>query len=205
MVERKNSKGLKKQSVIARAASKLFDRKGYLETTMDDIAAMAKVSKGSLYYYFSTKEEILFFILDTYMELALRNLDSELEKIEEPFSKLRFFISRHVELYVNHLDEAKTLLEEGHCLSRNRREHIAEKERKYSRIVSGLIRDLFKGANMPSGDEITVMTFLLFGMCNWIYSWYSPKGPVTPDNLSRIVWRIYMEGVKGLIIKNKKK
>ena len=198
MVERKNSKGLKKQSVIARAASKLFNRKGYLETSMDDIAAMAKVSKGSLYYYFSTKEEILFFILDTYMELALENLDSELEKIEEAFSKLRFFISRHVELYVNNLDEAKTLLHEGHCLSKNRREHIAEKERKYSRIVSGLIRDLFKGATMPSRDEITVMTFLLFGMCNWIYSWYSPKGPVTPDNLSQTVWRIYMEGVKGL-------
>jgi len=202
-MKRQNSKGSKKQSVIARAASKLFNRKGYLETSMDDIAALAKVSKGSLYYYFSTKEEILFFILDTYMAQALGNLDSELEKTEEAVSRLRSFISRHVELYVNNLDEAKTLLHEGYCLSKNRREHIAEKERKYSRIVSELIRDLFKGATRPSKDEITVMTFLLFGMCNWIYSWYSPKGPVTPENLSQMVWRIYMEGVKGLIDKKK--
>ena len=112
-MKRQNSKGSKKQSVIARAASKLFNRKGYLETSMDDIAALAKVSKGSLYYYFSTKEEILFFILDTYMGQALGNLDSELEKTEEAVSRLRSFISRHVELYVNNLDEAKTLLMKG--------------------------------------------------------------------------------------------
>ncbi len=186
--------------MIAKAASKLFNRKGYLETSMDDIAAMAKVSKGSLYYYFPTKEDLLFFVLDAYMDLALESLDGALQKRKDGSARLRSFISRHVELYVNHLDEAKTLLHEGHCLSKKRREHIAEKERRYSRTVTGLIEDLFKGAAKPRRDEITIMTFLLFGMCNWIYSWYSPKGSVTPDKLSEIVWRIYMEGVNGLII-----
>lgn len=198
MGERRDPKGLKKQTAISRAASKLFNRKGYLETSMDDIAAMAKVSKGSLYYYFSTKEEILLFILSNYMDLALESLDADLQKMEDGWSRLRLFISRHVELYVNHSDEAKTLLHEKHCLSKKHREYIAQKERRYARIVSELLKGLFDSGNMPGKDEITVMTFLLFGMCNWIYSWYSPEGAVSPERLSQIIWRIYTEGMKGI-------
>jgi hypothetical protein len=66
-----------------------------------------------------------------------------------------------------------------------------------------LIRDLFEPEARPTRDEITVMTFLLFGMCNWIYSWYNPEGTVTPENLSEMVWRIYREGVKGLMVKGR--
>jgi AcrR family transcriptional regulator len=188
-----------KRSKIGRAAARLFNKKGYLETNMDHIAAAAKVSKGNVYYYFSTKEEILFFILSNYMDLALENLDAELQKMEDGFSKLRFFISRHVELYVNNVDEAKTLLHEKRSLSKKHYEDIADKERTYYRIVSCLLTDLCNGPDGPSSDEITVMTFLLFGMCNWIYSWYDIKGSVTPDKLSQLIWEIYTDGFKGMM------
>lgn len=193
-----SSKGLNKKKQIGRAAAKLFNRKGYLETSVDDIAALANTSKGSLYYYFSTKEEILFFILSNYMDVALKNLDAELQQIENGFSKLQFFISRHIDLYVSRLDESKTLLHETHCLSKKHQKYIAEQEKQYARIVSELLKSLFDSHNVPDSDEITVVTFLLFGMCNWAYHWYDPKGSVKPDRLSQIIWRIYLEGIKGL-------
>ena len=192
-------KEVEKRLQIGRVAARLFNKKGYLETNMDHIAAGAKVSKGNVYYYFSTKEEILFFILSNYMDLALENLDADLQKIENNLSKLRFFISRHVELYVKNIDEAKTLLHESRCLSKKHYKDIAKKEKKYYRIASRLLSDLCNGPDGPSRDEITVMTFLLFGMCNWIYSWYDIKGAITPDKLSQVIWTIYVEGSKGLI------
>ena len=133
------------------------------------------------------------------MDLALENLDADLHKIENGFLKLRFFISRHVELYVNNVDEAKTLLHEKRSLSKKHYRDIAEKERKYYGILSRLLRDLCNGPDRPSSDEVTVMTFLLFGMCNWIYSWYDIKGSVTPDKLSQLIWEIYTEGFKGMM------
>ena len=41
-----------------------------------------------------------------------------------------------------------------------------------------------------------LFTFLLFGMCNWIYSWYHPRGPVSPEELSAIIYDLFMEGAK---------
>jgi AcrR family transcriptional regulator len=199
MAKNRKRKEIEKRSKIGRAAARLFNKKGYLETNMEHIAASAKVSKGNLYYYFCTKEDILFFILSNYMDLALENLEADLQKIENGFSKLRFFISRHVELYVNNVDEAKTLLHEKRSLSTKHYRDIAEKERTYYGIVSRLLRDLCNGPDRPSSDEVTVMTFLLFGMCNWIYSWYDIKGSVTPDKLSQLIWEIYTDGFKGMM------
>jgi TetR/AcrR family transcriptional repressor of nem operon len=54
------NRSLRKQVEIGEAAASFFNKKGCLETNVDDIAAAAKVSKGELYHYFSSKDEILF-------------------------------------------------------------------------------------------------------------------------------------------------
>jgi AcrR family transcriptional regulator len=60
---------------IGRATTKLFNEKGYLETSMDDIAMAANLSKGGIYHYFFSKHEILYFISTNYMDLLLQDLE----------------------------------------------------------------------------------------------------------------------------------
>jgi AcrR family transcriptional regulator len=188
-----NEKGLKIAVHIGKAAARLFNKKGYLETSMNDIAAKAKMSKGGIYHYFSSKDEILYFILSNYMDLILIDLEQELSKIETHSSKIKFVISRHIDLYTKNLPEAKTLLKEANCLPLNKFEIIAEKQRKYFQIVSSLV---WESVEKPVQKErITALTFLLFGMCNWIYSWYHPKGSITPDELSDMIYDIFIKGV----------
>ena len=69
----------KRKSNIAKIGAKLFSKKGFAETSMDDIAAAAKLSKGGIYHYFSSKTEVLYFILDNFMDLVLKELQEELE------------------------------------------------------------------------------------------------------------------------------
>ena len=78
------SKSDKKIVTIANAAAKLFSNKGYIETSIDDVAAAAKISKGSIYYYFSTKDEILDYILSTFMDAVLENAGHDLQEIDDP-------------------------------------------------------------------------------------------------------------------------
>jgi TetR/AcrR family transcriptional regulator, cholesterol catabolism regulator len=78
---------------------------------MNDIGAAAKLSKGGLYHYFNSKEEILFFILDNYIDLVLEDLESQLRAFPESRLKLQFIIERHITLYANHIAQAKTLLQ----------------------------------------------------------------------------------------------
>ena len=188
-----NQKGWAKAVIIGKAAAELFNEKGYLQTSMDDIATEAEMSKGGVYHYFSSKDEILYFILANYMDVILKDLEQELKKIGGSFSKIQFLISRHIELYIKHLNEGKTLLHEAHLLPPRYLKIIAGKERKYYQIVANVLSDFFEG-RIEKG-KLTVMAFSLLGMCNWIYSWYNPEGTVTPQELSEIICDIFSSGM----------
>jgi len=135
-----DQKGWKKAVRIGKAAAKLFNGKGYLETKMDEIAKGAKMSKGGVYHYFSSKDEILYFILNNYMDLILGDLEEELKEMEGGLSKIKHIISRHIALYTRNPSEAKTLLHDAHCLPKKYFKPIAEKERKYYQIVTSALQ-----------------------------------------------------------------
>jgi AcrR family transcriptional regulator len=188
-----DDKGRKRALAIGKTAAKLFNSKGYLETSMDDIAGAAKMSKGGVYHYFSSKDQILYFILSGYMDLILGNLEEDLSEIKSSAEKIQFIITRHIELYTKNSAEAKTLLHDATCLPKKYFNNIASKERAYYEIVAGSLKGLFDGPVKKS--QLTTLTFLLFGMCNWIYSWYDPKGPVTPEELSHMIYNIFIGGI----------
>lgn len=186
---------LKKSIRIGKAAVRLFNKKGYLQTNMDDIAAAAKMSKGAMYHYFSSKDAILFFVLSNYMDVILHDLESELKNIKGASSKIQFIISRHIQLYEGNPAEAKTLLHEVHCLPNKFYKIIAAKEREYYRIIGNAIEEFVEGQTNINKAQVTSLTFLLLGMCNWIYWWYNPKGVVLPDQLSEMIWTVFLKGL----------
>jgi AcrR family transcriptional regulator len=192
-------KELGKMSSIAKAAAKLFNEKGYLETSMDDISTAAKLSKGGIYHYFSSKNEILYFISTHFMGLLLKDLEQALEKINDNFEKIQFIISRHIRFYTKYIAEAKTTLHEGHLLPPAYFKIIAEQEKQYHQIVSKVLSDFLGG--QVSKDQLKVLTFILFGTCNGIYYWYDPKGPITPEELSKNISDILCKGLLGFEVK----
>jgi AcrR family transcriptional regulator len=192
-----SDRNLKRVMRISTVAAKLFNTKGYLQTTMDDITTAARFSKGGIYHYFSSKDEILFFVLDRYMNLVLQNLEHDLEEIETAREKIQYIISRHIQLYTQNPAEAKTLLNEKYCLPRKYRRKIDRKEREYFQIVRKVLIIFFEGKQKLPRSQITVITFLLFGICNWIFSWYDPKGAVNSEMLSEVIWKIFLNWVDG--------
>jgi len=194
-------KELGKMTSIAKAAAKLFHENGYLETSMDDISIAAKLSKGGIYHYFSSKNEILYFISTNFMALLLKDLEQELGKIEDNLSKIQFIISRHIGFYTKYIAEAKTTLHEGHLLPPAYFKIIGEQEKQYHQIVSRVLSDFLGGR--ISQEQLKVLTFILFGTCNGIYYWYDPRGSVTPQNLSEIIGDIFCGGLKGYEKKRK--
>jgi len=192
LLEKKESR---QKILIGKAASKLFNDKGYLQTTTKDIADSAKLSKGGLFHYFASKNDVLYFILKNYMDLALENFEHELTEVKDAPSKIRFIISRHINFYLANSSEGKTLFQDAHLLPTKYFKVIAEKETKYYKIVAGVLADFINGRVEKS--ELTILAFELLGMCNWIFSWYNPKGSITPGKLSEFIYDIFYEGVSG--------
>jgi AcrR family transcriptional regulator len=196
-------KELDKMNGIAKVAAKLFNEKGFLETSMDNISAAAKLSKGGIYHYFSSKNEILYFISTHFMGLLLKDLEEELKKIKDYSAKIQFIISRHIGFYTKHIAEAKTTIHEGHLLPSEYFKIIGQQERQYHRIVSSVLSDLLGG--QISEDRLKVLTFILFGTCNGIYFWYDPKGSMSREELSGIIIDVLCRGLMGYKVKKKPK
>lgn len=186
----------KRMSTIAKAGANLFSKKGFVETSMEEIAAASKLSKGGMYHYFSSKTEVLYYILDNFMDIVLHDLQKEIDEFDSGIEKVRRIIYRHVELFPKYMPEAKTLLQEVQNLPPKYLKKILLKEREYFRITAGALSDYFG----PSVERkhVTAMAFILLGMCNSIYVWYNPpQSPVTPEELSKIIFDIIINGVYG--------
>jgi AcrR family transcriptional regulator len=197
MMKRIQDRKVEKALKIAKVAATLFNSSGFLETNMDDIGNGAKLSKGGIYHYFSSKDEILFFVLDNYMNIILQDLEKSLQKISGHSSgRIEFIISRHIKIYTQNPAESKVLLHEAYCLPSKYFKIIAEKERRYYQIVAKELSDFLGSERGIAKAQVTVLTFLLLGMCNWNYSWYDPKGPVAPEELSRTIFAVFVDGIR---------
>ena len=188
-----NEKELEKRCAIGRAASSLFQEKGYLETSLKDISVAANLSKGGIYHYFSSKHEILYFVLDNYMDLLLGGLEEELKNISDNSSKIRFILFRHLTLYNTKVPEAKALLIDSRNLPSKYFKSIAAKEKKYARILTDVLSDFFD-SSVPK-DKVKAISYTMFGMCNAIMYWYNSEGPITLEELSGICHDVFMKGI----------
>jgi AcrR family transcriptional regulator len=193
-----DTKQIEKINSIARVSSQLFATRGYLETSMDDMAAAAKVTKGGIYHYFASKSDVLYFICSTYIELDLENLEKSLRRIETTRKKIKYIIFRHIEHYTTHVFSAKTLLHEANNLPLRYFREVRALERRYYDIVAGVLSGLPSARRRK--DVVTALTFTLFGMLNWIYSWYNPRGGITPRDLSQLIYEIFTNGVDKPIL-----
>jgi TetR/AcrR family transcriptional regulator, cholesterol catabolism regulator len=194
-------KRMEKLASIGKVACNLFTRNGYFETSLEDIAADAKISKGALYHYFPSKTALLYFILKRFGDRLLEDLEEELARIEDGFSKIRFIVYRHIDLSVQYRDEAKALINAKYSLPRKYFKVVTGQEKKYYEIVTRVLSDLL-GDRINQG-ELTALTFSMFGMCNWIYTWYNPKGSVSPEQLSEIIFGTFTKGVGRYLSVNK--
>jgi AcrR family transcriptional regulator len=204
MVEHVMKQGIKKQEtvrdgkvlVISNSAAKLFSKKGYVETSMDDISGAVKLSKGGMYHYFRGKDEILEFILSTFLDTVLQNAEHDIGSSSEPVAKIRAVIDRHVKTYAENMYAAKVLLHEAHNLPASKYKKIKNKERRYFAMISGILADYLGGGTDKT--KLTVLTFNLLGMCNWIYSWYDPKGPMPSERLGEMIFETVIKGLSGV-------
>jgi len=191
---RADERQTKRINALAKASAQLFASKGYIETSVDDIAAAASVTKGGVYHYFASKTEILYFICSTYVDLDLEGLEQSLAGLKEGGEKIRFIVSHHVDHYARHAPAAKTLLHEAYNLPPRYLKEVRGRERRYFEIVSAVIAEFTGGS--PSKGILTALTFTLFGMMNWMYSWYDPKGDIKPAEISALIYSIFTNGVR---------
>jgi TetR/AcrR family transcriptional regulator, cholesterol catabolism regulator len=193
-------------SEILDYATEIFAEKGYEGASMRDLSRLSGISLAGLYYYFESKEKLLYFIQQHTFSTIIEQLRAQLAASNDPERRIRIFVDNHVGYSVAKQKAMKVLAHEDDVLKNGYGTELAAIKREYFRICVGLVEDLakaeglkFVGANAgPSGGISTRTAVMgLFGMMNWLYTWYNPR--VDPDaaTIAREISDIFLRGVRA--------
>jgi TetR/AcrR family transcriptional regulator, cholesterol catabolism regulator len=182
-----------KRAKIRKAAAKLFAEKGFENTTTRDIAGAAGINNAALYYYFDSKEQLLYQILEEVMRTGLERI-TEIELSPRPLKeKLALTLRIHTTAAVD-FDKMKMLVHDQRSLSPDHREELNQKQSEYVSRLIAILKQLQDQGEMLDLD-LTVCAYAFFGMVSWAYRWYRPDGKVKLDELSEIFYTIFTRGI----------
>lgn len=180
---------------ILRTAARLFQQQGYDGTSMNDVAAALKLSKGGLYHHFQSKDEILFYLMEHAMDITQERVINVVRAIADPEERLRALIRRHIEVVLSIRDrEITVMLHENHPLPPSLRKQINARKKDYVHFVENLISEVQRARQCKACPNPRAAAFALLGMINWIYQWYQPEGSLQVDHLVRDYTTIFFNG-----------
>ncbi len=171
------------------AAAKTFAERGYHATSMRDLARTSGFSLAGMYHYVESKQALLFQIQDRCFTLVLEGAHAAVATATEPEARLRAFIRHHVTFFAAHMDEMKVLAHEEAELTGTMRAQIRRRKKEYVGLLAQLLGDVPGAQADPH-----IAAYALFGMMNWIYTWYHPAGPTSPATLAEELASLFLNG-----------
>jgi TetR/AcrR family transcriptional regulator, cholesterol catabolism regulator len=180
-------------SLILDHATEVFCLKGYEGASMRDLSRASGMSLAGLYYYFESKERLLFLIQKHTFTTILEKLKARLEPVTDPEERIRIFILNHLEYFVSNQPGLKVLSHEDESLKNGWSSEIKGIKREYYRICLRLMEDLGQKRGLDFNTRTAVMS--LFGMINWIYTWYNPRIDGNAEALAQQMGNIVLHGI----------
>ena len=179
---------------ILKHAAEVFFEKGYEGASIRDISRRSNVSLAGLYYYFESKEKLLYLIQKHCFTTILSELERRLRGVADPERKLRLLIANHLSFFLRHYAEMKVLSHEADALTNGYGREIAEIKRSYYKICRGILEELKQQKRLRRlNTRVAVLS--LFGMMNWIYTWYDPRKDPDADGLAEAMATIFFKGI----------
>ena len=160
---------------------------------MRDLSRASGMSLAGLYYYFESKERLLFLIQKHTFTTIVQRLKARLEGVSDPEQRIRIFILNHLEYFLANQASMKVLSHEADALKNGFASDVASVKREYYRICVGLLDELKSDRGLQLSTRIAVLS--LFGMMNWIYTWHNPRVDADAEQLAREMSDIFLRGV----------
>jgi TetR/AcrR family transcriptional regulator, cholesterol catabolism regulator len=177
----KENEVLKKH--ILKTASECFNNNGFHETSLQDIANAAGISKGGLYYYFPSKEKILFQLHDNVLNVSIEKLKEVIYSELSLNKKIKSTITNHLLIISNFQNDIRLLYREIDSLSYELREQIQSKKNEYDNLFRKPFFELLSD-NRFDEEEKKLLFLYIKGALDWTYIWWDPNKDISFEKLS---------------------
>ena len=179
---------------ILDASAQIFSQKGYHGTSMQDIAAAVNLQKASLYHHVSSKQEILFELLNRGLQILTEKVEEAIIDPGPPDERLRQAIQAYLSALTENQDVTSVLLLEYRSLEPDYLiRHIEERDR-FEQIWQDLIQ-LGIQKNIFSCDHPSMSTRALLGVMNWTVTWFRIDGPMSAGEIADQITDLFLLGL----------
>lgn len=179
---------------VTQAAVRVFNRRGYEASSMQDVARETGISKSSLYYHVRGKEELLARALQRAFGVLLGVLDEPGAKAGTPLARLKHIVHRGVIITLEFVEEVE-LLQRIKGNTRAERQAMARR-RRFDREIAALVEAAAAAGQIRSDIDAGLLTRLMFGMGNSITQWYRRNGKLKPGQIADAVSCLVFEGIE---------
>jgi len=193
-----NESGSKLEQIL-QVAAELMAQQGYDRTSIRDVARATGYSLAGMYYYFESKEDLLYKIQHRTFAALLAEQEEALSEGATAEARLRRLVQNHLSYYTSHFNEMKICTFELQSLEGDRYREIERIRRRYFRIVAEVVDDILgtDGAGDEAGGEGRHYTLFIFGMLNWIFMWFDPERDSPVESLGEKVVQLVLFGLTG--------
>jgi AcrR family transcriptional regulator len=180
---------------ILQAGRRVFRAQGFENTSLKDVADAVGINRSTLYYYISTKEDLLAEILEAPLLDMTRKL-REVAALPIPASdRLHRVMVLQMDTFAEYQPEMFVFLADRLHLGRDT-DRLRDNAREYGEVLTGIIEDgQHNGEFHPDLNPRVAMLGLL-GMSNWVHRWYRPDGPLTLQQIGEQFARMTIEGLR---------
>lgn len=160
---------------------------------MRDLSRASGMSLAGLYYYFESKERLLFLIQKHTFSTIVQRLKTRLEDVNDAEERIRIFILNHLEYFLANQSAMKVLSHEADALKNGFASEVSAIKREYYRLCVGMLDELKRERGLEFSSRIAVLS--LFGMMNWIYTWHKPRIDADAASIANEMGDIFLRGV----------
>jgi AcrR family transcriptional regulator len=191
--QRRTARYDERLNAVLTASSALFAEKGFERATIRDVSQATGMSLAGLYYYFSSKYELLFLIQLRAFESLCKELREIIKKETDPQSCLQSMINMHFEYFIRNMNDLKICSREIESLKGSFYDKVAEKRKEYFDLTQSIFEKLGANSGDSSADS-RLAALYLFGTLNWIYQWYKPGRYPDAGEMASQLSGIYLQG-----------
>lgn len=181
---------------LTKKSIELFERKGFTQTSIQDIVDELEVTKGTFYYYFSSKEQLL---MDIHLEYIVTLVERQQQIIESSQLSNKEKITQLIALLINEIEEngdrGRVFFREIRHLSNDNMATIKKKRNQIRLNIEHVIREGIASGEFQPDAKADIIAFAVLSLTNYSYQWFDPKGDLSTSELIEIYSNILFNGI----------
>lgn len=182
---------------VVQAAGRLFAQRGYHGTSMRDLGRELGLNGSSLYSHISSKEDLLVDVVQRAADLFEGSAGEALRTEGTERDRLRALVAGHVDVLLDHVDEARTFLNEARVLDESSRGRVLAARDSYEQTFRQVLEQGIERGEFRAELDPVVTGILLLSVLNSVDRWYRPDGPLDRESLVDAILDFALDGIRA--------